>query len=39
MLAGVQVAQDFIIAYTPRDWDRPPQNIDRKDGKTPIRNT
>lgn len=39
MVSGVQFAQSRIVDMTPRDWNRAPQSIDRKDGKKPIRNT
>ena len=39
MLAGVYRAHQKIVEMTPRDELRMPQNIDRKDGKTPIRTT
>lgn len=34
---GARVGVDLIIDQTPRDWDRPPKNINRKDGKKPNR--
>lgn len=37
MIAGVQFANTKIVEITPRDWSRPPQDIDRKDGKAPRR--
>lgn len=37
MLAGVQYGAGKIVEMTPRDWTRPPQNINRKDGKAPTR--
>ncbi len=39
LFAWVNFAHNKIIEITPRDEKRMPQNIDRKDGKIPIRNT
>lgn len=37
MREGARVWVDLIVRQTPRDWDRPPQPISRKDGKKPKR--
>lgn len=35
--AAALVAVEDIVEVTPRDLERPPRNINRKDGKRPIR--
>lgn len=37
MREGARVGVDLIVIQAPRDWKRPPKNINRKDGKKPHR--